>query len=113
MNNNKVPEPHCNHCGLPLCATLKPGEHCACECHPPQREPSDTIPDDSQIAADNVDWHTEYTESQREPSEAEVEAAARALGNRHSLGWSYMSELDREWERGDARAALRAAGGVR
>ena len=51
--------------------------------------------------------------SQREPSDAEVEAAAKALAGRFGeppyLPWSEWGELSQDEFRDDARAALMAA----
>jgi len=49
-----------------------------------------------------------------EPSEAEVEAAAKALHERDQLAhdeWEEAEEEHRQWVRGEAKAALTAARG--
>lgn len=74
----------------------------------PQGEPSDAIPDDDQIAADNADWHTEYREPRPEPSDAEVLAALNAYyGGKPPVSDAFKDSMSM-----NMRAALRAASGV-
>lgn len=85
----------------------------------PQGEPSDAIPDDDQIAADNADWHTEYTEPQGEPSHVHVLAESDRrwphTGNGgdldHSRAVRRLSfRQGAEWMRAALRAAAKTGG---